>query len=76
MVACVFFEILPKIGPAAADSHHDALPSFTDKADKEFDGGVPACLMQVVEFDFGIATKSSLGILCLGRCESHRRWRY
>jgi hypothetical protein len=71
MVACVFFEIFSKVGPAAANPHHDPLTSFTDEANKELDGGVSACLMQVVELDFRVATESSLGILRMGGSECH-----
>ncbi len=68
VVEGVFLEVFAQIGPAAADADHDPLTGFADKAHVQFDGGVFAGLVEMVEFDFWFA------VLSFGSWFRCRRW--
>jgi hypothetical protein len=41
----IFFQIFSQVGPTTSNPNHDALTTFADKTDKQFDGHVFSGLM-------------------------------
>jgi hypothetical protein len=50
----IFAQVFAKIGPATANTDHDALPVFTDSADKELGRRCLAAMMQMIQFHVAI----------------------
>jgi hypothetical protein len=44
----IFAQVFAKIGPATTNTDHDALPVFSDSADKELGWGCLSSMMQMI----------------------------
>jgi hypothetical protein len=74
VVLSVLAEIISKIGPATPYTDHDTL-ALTDKANKELDGFLAACLSEMVQLDLGLVggrCSPVRGGVCRRKCKTAR----